>query len=98
MQSYHWVMAQTGTGPVGPIAPAIAPAIAPPIRPPLQNETERRAARRVKYLREHKGLTQAELSGRMEIASRQTLATIESGDRAFSAEEIASAAKALGVQ
>lgn len=83
-------MAQTGNGPVGPNIPSL--------RPPLQNETERRAARRVKYLREHKGLTQAELSTRMEIASRQTLATIESGDRAFSAEEIASAAKALGVQ
>jgi Zn-dependent peptidase ImmA (M78 family)/DNA-binding XRE family transcriptional regulator len=47
---------------------------------------------RLKYLRDVRGWTQQELSGKFGFNDRQTLASIEAGDRKLSAEELVKAA------
>ncbi|HEY2893476.1 MAG TPA: helix-turn-helix transcriptional regulator [Pirellulales bacterium] len=53
--------------------------------------------RRLKYAREKLGLTQAELSSKLGFNDRQTVAAIEAGMRAISAQELIAAAHVLGV-
>lgn len=59
--------------------------------------TDDLTARRLKAFREERGLTQTDLAERMGFANRQTLASIEAGERAISPEEMVRAAKALQV-
>jgi Zn-dependent peptidase ImmA (M78 family)/transcriptional regulator with XRE-family HTH domain len=59
---------------------------------------QQRAARRLKALREERGLTQAEMADLMDLPHRQTLGSIEAGERTISADELASAAEALSVE
>lgn len=59
---------------------------------------EQRIARRLKALREDQGLTQSELAELMALPHRQTLGSIETGDRSIRPEELARAAEALGVE
>jgi len=54
-------------------------------------------SRRLKYLREKRGLTQAQLSEKLGFKDRQTLAAIEAGQRKILAEELVRAAQALKV-
>jgi Zn-dependent peptidase ImmA (M78 family)/DNA-binding XRE family transcriptional regulator len=56
-----------------------------------------RIARRLKALREEREMTQEALAGHMGFGSRQTLAKIEAGERALSAEELVRAASGLQV-
>jgi Zn-dependent peptidase ImmA (M78 family)/DNA-binding XRE family transcriptional regulator len=51
--------------------------------------------RRIKYAREMRGLTQAQLSEHLRFKDRQTLAAIEAGQRKLSAEELLNAMKVL---
>jgi Zn-dependent peptidase ImmA (M78 family)/DNA-binding XRE family transcriptional regulator len=60
--------------------------------------TDHLIARRLKAFREERGLTQADLAERMGFANRQTLTSIEAGERAISAEEMVQAAEALDVE
>jgi len=53
-------------------------------------------SRRLKYVREKRGLTQAQLSEKLGFKDRQTLAAIEAGQRKILAEELVRAAQALG--
>jgi transcriptional regulator with XRE-family HTH domain/Zn-dependent peptidase ImmA (M78 family) len=53
--------------------------------------------RRLKALREDRRLTQSELADLLGLAHRQSLASIEAGERAVSAEELARSAEALRV-
>jgi transcriptional regulator with XRE-family HTH domain len=62
------------------------------------NPVQLRASRRVKALRELRGMKQEELASALGLEHRQTLAQIEQGDRAMTPEELIDAAKALGVQ
>src|SRR5215213_4984351 len=54
-------------------------------------------ARRIRALREERGLTQAALAGSLGFNDRQTLAAIEAGERRVSPEELLRVAQALGV-
>jgi Zn-dependent peptidase ImmA (M78 family)/DNA-binding XRE family transcriptional regulator len=54
-------------------------------------------ARRLKHARGKAGLTQAQLSERLGFKDRQTLASIEAGQRRLSAEELLRAIQVLGV-
>lgn len=54
-------------------------------------------ARRIKALREEKGLTQAALAHTLGMNDRQTLAAIEAGERRVSPEELLHVARALEV-
>ncbi|MFC1661237.1 ImmA/IrrE family metallo-endopeptidase [Gemmatimonadota bacterium] len=56
-----------------------------------------RIARRLKGLRERRCLTQGALAERMGLPHRQTLASIEAGDRFVSPEELVRAARSLSV-
>ena len=60
--------------------------------------TDHLIARRLKAFREERGLTQAALADRMGFASRQTLASIEAGDRPITSEELVRAAGLLRVE
>lgn len=62
----------------------------------MMNPLQMRIARRLKAAREEQGLTQQELSARLGFKDRQTLSTIEAGERQVSAAELALAADALG--
>ena len=53
--------------------------------------------RRLKHVREKRGLTQVQLSEKLGFKDRQTLAAIESGQRKILAEELVLAAQALKV-
>jgi Zn-dependent peptidase ImmA (M78 family)/DNA-binding XRE family transcriptional regulator len=55
-------------------------------------------ARRIKALREERGLTQNDLAELMGLNHRQSLASIEAGERAVSPEELVRAAEALRVE
>lgn len=55
-------------------------------------------ARRIKALREERGLTQSDLAELMGLSHRQSLASIEAGDRAVSPDELVRAAEALRVE
>jgi Zn-dependent peptidase ImmA (M78 family)/DNA-binding XRE family transcriptional regulator len=59
---------------------------------------DHRIARRLKVLRERAGLTQADLAQHMGLPHRQSLASIESGERSVRPDELANAAEALGVE
>ena len=50
---------------------------------------------RIRALRKHHGLSQAELSRRLGFANRQTVSAIETGERRVTAEELLRAAEAL---
>jgi Zn-dependent peptidase ImmA (M78 family)/transcriptional regulator with XRE-family HTH domain len=54
-------------------------------------------SRRLKYAREQRGLTQAQLTEKLGFKDRQTLAAIEAGQRKLSAEELVRAMGVLGV-
>src|SRR5258708_28881779 len=54
--------------------------------------------RRFKALREKRGMSQEQLSAEMGINDRQTISTIESGERQISAEELVRAARVFGVE
>jgi Zn-dependent peptidase ImmA (M78 family)/transcriptional regulator with XRE-family HTH domain len=54
--------------------------------------------RRLKYAREQRGLTQAQLSEKLGFKDRQTLAAIEAGTRKVTAEELVRAMHALGME
>jgi Zn-dependent peptidase ImmA (M78 family)/DNA-binding XRE family transcriptional regulator len=54
--------------------------------------------RRLKYAREQRGLTQAQLAEKLGFKDRQTLATIEAGARKVTAEELLRAMHALGLE
>lgn len=54
-------------------------------------------APRLKALREERGVTQEQLSRALGFKDRQTLAAIEAGERRIAPDELAEAAKALGV-
>ena len=54
-------------------------------------------ARRIKALREERGLTQTELARTLGFNDRQTLAAIEAGDRRVSPQELVAVAEALKV-
>jgi Zn-dependent peptidase ImmA (M78 family)/DNA-binding XRE family transcriptional regulator len=56
-----------------------------------------RIARRLKTLREERGLTQGALAERMGLPHRQTLTSIEAGSRSVSPEDLAKAAESLNV-
>src|SRR4051794_33054049 len=62
----------------------------------MMNPLQMRIARRMKSAREGQGLTQQDLSARLGFKDRQTLSTIEAGERQVSADELALAAEALG--
>jgi len=53
--------------------------------------------RRLKYAREQRGLTQAQLTEKLGFKDRQTLAAIEAGQRKVSAEELLRAMQVLSV-
>jgi XRE family transcriptional regulator, fatty acid utilization regulator len=55
-------------------------------------------ARRIKALREERGLTQSDLAELMGLSHRQSLASIEAGERAVGPDELVRAAKALRVE
>jgi Zn-dependent peptidase ImmA (M78 family)/DNA-binding XRE family transcriptional regulator len=54
-------------------------------------------AQRLKALREAQGVTQEQLSQALGFKDRQTLAAIEAGERRIAPDELAAAARALGV-
>jgi Zn-dependent peptidase ImmA (M78 family)/transcriptional regulator with XRE-family HTH domain len=54
--------------------------------------------RRLKYAREQRGLTQAQLSEKLGFKDRQTLAAIEAGSRKVTADELVRAMHALGLE
>ena len=54
-------------------------------------------AQRLKSLRDARGVTQEQLSRALGFKDRQTLAAIEAGERRIAPDELAAAAKALGV-
>jgi Zn-dependent peptidase ImmA (M78 family)/transcriptional regulator with XRE-family HTH domain len=54
-------------------------------------------SRRLKYAREQRGLTQAQLTEKLGFKDRQTLAAIEAGQRKVTAEELLRAMHALGL-
>lgn len=54
-------------------------------------------SRRLKYVREKRGYTQAELSVKLGFKDRQTVAAIEAGQRKLSAEDLVGAMQVLGV-
>lgn len=54
-------------------------------------------SRRLKYAREQRGLTQAQLTEKLGFKDRQTLAAIEAGQRKVTAEELVRAMDALGL-
>lgn len=54
-------------------------------------------SRRLKYAREQRGLTQAQLTEKLGFKDRQTPAAIEAGQRKLSAEELVRAMQVLGV-
>lgn len=56
-----------------------------------------RIARRIKAIRDQRRLTQQALSERMGLSHRQTLASIEAGERAITPEELVQVATALEV-
>ncbi|MHB8837579.1 MAG: helix-turn-helix domain-containing protein [Gemmatimonadaceae bacterium] len=58
--------------------------------------TKHRIGRRIKALREHHRMTQEALSQTLGFADRQTLASIEAGQRAVAPAELVAIAKALG--
>jgi transcriptional regulator with XRE-family HTH domain len=60
--------------------------------------TDTLIARRLKAFREERGLTQAVLADLMGLPHRQTLASIEAGDREISADELVRAAEVLEVE
>jgi Zn-dependent peptidase ImmA (M78 family)/DNA-binding XRE family transcriptional regulator len=55
-------------------------------------------SRRLKYAREQRGLTQAQLTEKLGFKDRQTLAAIEAGQRKITAEELVRAMAVLGVE
>jgi len=61
------------------------------------NPTQLRAARRVRTLRELMGLKQEDLAAAIGFENRQTLASVEAGDRPLAPTELAAAARALHV-
>jgi len=66
--------------------------------PFMPNSPHDRIARRLKTLREERKLTQTALAEQMGFNHRQTLASIESGDRSVTPEELVGAARALDVE
>lgn len=54
-------------------------------------------ARRIRALREERGLTQTELARTLGLNDRQTLAAIEAGERRVSPQELVAVAEVLGV-
>src|SRR4051812_31002807 len=60
--------------------------------------TEERIGRRIKWFREHRDLTQEQLSTRLGFKDRQTLAAIEAANRRVLPEELVAITEALGVQ
>lgn len=64
----------------------------------MPEPTQVRISRRLKALREDRGLTQEALAQAMGFRHRQTLASIEASERSIKAEELARAAKMLGVE
>lgn len=61
------------------------------------NPSQDRIAKRIKWFREQRGLTQDQLSAQLGFKDRQTLATLEAGERRVNPAELASAADVLGV-
>ena len=63
----------------------------------MSDSTPHIIARRLRALREDQGFTQEALAERLGFNHRQTLASIEAGERAISPAELARAVEALGV-
>lgn len=63
----------------------------------MEHSQSARIALRLRAARERAGLTQRELSVKLGFENRQTLATIESGERRLSAEELLKVVNILGV-
>ena len=57
-----------------------------------------RLARRLRWYRENRGLTQAQVAAAMGFKDRQILAAVEAGDRRVSPEELVRATNVLGVE
>ncbi len=64
----------------------------------MPDATQYRIARRLKAFREKRGLTQRTLAHQMGFNHRQTLASIEAGERIVTPEELARAAAVLAVE
>ena len=64
----------------------------------MQSAPHATVARRIKALREERGLTQGALAERMGLRHRQSLASVEAGERAVSPDELVRAAEALQVE
>jgi Zn-dependent peptidase ImmA (M78 family)/transcriptional regulator with XRE-family HTH domain len=62
-----------------------------------ENNQSLRIGARLKAARERAGLTQLELAANLGFENRQTLASIEAGERRLTAEELVAAVRVLGV-